>query len=186
MKANMLDRGELDERTHASVKPPTFASPSAERAHRKARLIGAYRIFANFGYDHWVAGHITVRDPEHEDRFWANPLGVSWHLIEESDLLLVDFDGNVARGRPPAERGRVRDPLGAAPGPARRQRRRARTHGVRARVVGDGPVDRADQPGRLRVLRRPRGVRRLHGRGVRGRRRRRGTRPCSGRARRCC
>ncbi len=101
MKPNMLDRGELDERTHASVKPPTFSSPSAERAHRKARLAGACRIFAKYGYDHWVAGHITVRDPIHRDRFWANPLGVSWNRITSSDLLLVGFDGNVVEGDRP-------------------------------------------------------------------------------------
>ncbi|HNK33255.1 MAG TPA: hypothetical protein PK403_13385, partial [Plasticicumulans sp.] len=41
VQTQMLDRGELDERTHASVRPPTFDSPLAERAHRKARLAGA-------------------------------------------------------------------------------------------------------------------------------------------------
>ena len=96
-----LDRGVLDENTHVALAPPTFDSVEAERAHRKRRLIGAYRIFARFGYDHWVAGHITVRDPEHGDQFWANPLGVSWHLIQESDLLRVDFDGNVLEGERP-------------------------------------------------------------------------------------
>ena len=100
-QTNMLDRGELDERTHASVKPPTFDSPHLERAHRKARLAGACRIFAKYGYDHWVAGHITVRDPVHRDRFWANPLGVSWSRIKASDLLQVDFDGNVVEGERP-------------------------------------------------------------------------------------
>ena len=64
MASRMLDRGELDERTHPDLKPPTFADLAEERAHRKARLAGACRIFAKFGYDHWVAGHITVRDPE--------------------------------------------------------------------------------------------------------------------------
>lgn len=101
MASRMLDRGELDERTHPDLKPPTFANLAEERAHRKARLAGACRIFAKFGYDHWVAGHITVRDPEREDSFWANPLGISWHRIRASDLLLVDFDGNVVEGERP-------------------------------------------------------------------------------------
>jgi len=34
----MLDRGELDADTHPDLKPPTFASVTEERAHRKARL----------------------------------------------------------------------------------------------------------------------------------------------------
>ena len=75
-ETRMLDRGELDATTHPDLKPPSFSSVEEERAHRKARLAGACRIFARQGYDHWVAGHLTVRDPEHGDRFWVNPLGV--------------------------------------------------------------------------------------------------------------
>ena len=48
-----------------------------------------------------MAGHITVRDPEHADRFWVNPLGVSWRLIRASDLCQVDFDGRVLDGERP-------------------------------------------------------------------------------------
>ena len=97
----MLDRGELDADTHPDLKPSSFTSVEAERAHRKARLAGACRIFARFGYDHWVAGHLTVRDPEHADRFWVNPLGVSWRRIRASDLLQVDFSGRVLEGSRP-------------------------------------------------------------------------------------
>jgi len=96
-----LDRGELDAGTHPDLKPPSFASVEEERAHRKARLAGACRIFARFGYDHWVAGHLTVRDPEHADRFWVNPLGVSWRRIRASDLCQVDFSGRVTAGARP-------------------------------------------------------------------------------------
>lgn len=97
----MLDRGELDASTHPDLKPPSFSSVEQERAHRKARLAGACRIFARHGYDHWVAGHLTVRDPEHGDRFWVNPLGVSWRRIRVSDLLQVDFSGRVVEGSRP-------------------------------------------------------------------------------------
>ncbi len=101
MASRMLDRGEDDELTHPDLKPPVFTDPAEERAHRKARLAGACRIFAKLGYDHWVAGHITVRDPVRANHFWANPLGVSWHRIRVSDLLLVDFDANVVEGERP-------------------------------------------------------------------------------------
>ena len=101
MASRMLDRGEDDELTHPDLKPPVFSDPVEERAHRKARLAGACRIFAKLGYDHWVAGHITVRDPLRANHFWANPLGVSWHRIRASDLLLVDFDANVVEGERP-------------------------------------------------------------------------------------
>jgi ribulose-5-phosphate 4-epimerase/fuculose-1-phosphate aldolase len=99
--ARMLDRGELDAATHPDLKPPVFSCVEEERAHRKARLAGACRIFARQGYDHWVAGHLSVRDPEHADRFWVNPLGVSWHRIRVSDLLQVGFSGRVLAGSRP-------------------------------------------------------------------------------------
>jgi ribulose-5-phosphate 4-epimerase/fuculose-1-phosphate aldolase len=85
--------------TGATVAPPTFDSVEEERAHRKGRLAVAYRLFAQLGYDHWVAGHITVRDPEFPHRFWLNPFGRSWRHLRASDLVLVDLDGNLVAGK---------------------------------------------------------------------------------------
>jgi len=82
----------------ATFAPPSFASVAEEREHRKGRLAVAYRLFAQLGYDHWVAGHITVRDPEFAHRFWLNPFGRSWRHLRASDLLLVDLDGNLVEG----------------------------------------------------------------------------------------
>jgi ribulose-5-phosphate 4-epimerase/fuculose-1-phosphate aldolase len=78
--------------------PPTFDSVEDERAHRKAKLAGALRIFGRFGFSEGVAGHITVRDPEYPDLFWVNPLGMNFRHIRSSDLLLLDHDGNVVYG----------------------------------------------------------------------------------------
>jgi ribulose-5-phosphate 4-epimerase/fuculose-1-phosphate aldolase len=44
--------------------PPTFATPAEERRHRKERMAAAFRLFARFGFDEGIAGHITARDPE--------------------------------------------------------------------------------------------------------------------------
>jgi len=82
----------------AAVAEPTFASVEEERAHRKGRLAVAYRLFAELGYDHWVAGHITVRDPQFPEQFWVNPFGRSWRHLCASDLLLVDLDGQLVMG----------------------------------------------------------------------------------------
>jgi len=54
---------------------PTERSIPEERQHRKERLAAALRLFGKFGFDEGVAGHITVRDPEHLDHFWVNPMG---------------------------------------------------------------------------------------------------------------
>jgi ribulose-5-phosphate 4-epimerase/fuculose-1-phosphate aldolase len=78
--------------------PETFASPQAERVHRKQRLAAAFRLFGKLGFDEGAAGHITVRDPEHLDHFWVNPFGVSFKRMRISDLLLVNHFGEVVEG----------------------------------------------------------------------------------------
>ena len=81
--------------------PPAFASVEEERLHRKQRLAAAFRLFAKFGYDEGVAGHITVRDPEKPDHFWVNPFGLDFSLIRVSDLVLVNHAGEVVEGDSP-------------------------------------------------------------------------------------
>jgi len=85
--------------TEEMVYPPVFESIEAERADMKRKLVSAYRLFGKFGFDEGVAGHITVRDPEHKDRLWVNPMGVSWKQIKASDLLCVSHDGEVLEGK---------------------------------------------------------------------------------------
>jgi ribulose-5-phosphate 4-epimerase/fuculose-1-phosphate aldolase len=78
--------------------PPTFATAAEERRHCKVRLAGAFRLFARFGFDEGVAGHITVRDPERTDWFWVNPFGMHFSQIRASDLVLVNDRGEVVEG----------------------------------------------------------------------------------------
>ncbi len=68
------------------------------RLDRKQKLAAAYRIFGKFGFDEGVAGHITVRDPEHLDHFWVNPMGKSFKQICVSDLLRVNHKGEIVEG----------------------------------------------------------------------------------------
>ena len=77
---------------------PEFQNPADERLHLKQRLAASFRLFGRFGFSEGVAGHITARDPEHPDRFWVNPFGMSFNLIRVSDLICVDHDGNVVEG----------------------------------------------------------------------------------------
>jgi ribulose-5-phosphate 4-epimerase/fuculose-1-phosphate aldolase len=77
---------------------PTFDSVEAERLHRKQRLAASFRLFGKFGFDEGIAGHITVRDPEHADRFWVNPFGMNFKHIRVSDLICVDHTGAVVEG----------------------------------------------------------------------------------------
>jgi ribulose-5-phosphate 4-epimerase/fuculose-1-phosphate aldolase len=81
--------------------PPTFATADEERRHRKQRLAAAFRLFARYGFDEGVAGHITARDPERRDHFWVNPFGMYFGQIRASDLILVNHHGEVVEGMNP-------------------------------------------------------------------------------------
>lgn len=78
--------------------PPTFDTPEEERLHRKQRLAASFRLFARYGYDEGIAGHITARDPERLDHFWVNPFGMYFGHIKVSDLILVNGQGDVVEG----------------------------------------------------------------------------------------
>src|SRR5437773_8604776 len=81
--------------------PPTFDSVEEERLQRKQRLAAAFRLFAHFGYEEGVAGHITARDPELTDHFWVNPFGEPFAHIRVRDLVLLNHDGEVVEGGRP-------------------------------------------------------------------------------------
>jgi ribulose-5-phosphate 4-epimerase/fuculose-1-phosphate aldolase len=97
----MADDLEEDGRALISVQPPTFATAAEERRHRLERLAGVCRVFGRMGFSEGLLGHITVRDPEHADRFWINPVGVSFRQMTVSDLLQVSHDGRVLAGDRP-------------------------------------------------------------------------------------
>jgi ribulose-5-phosphate 4-epimerase/fuculose-1-phosphate aldolase len=78
--------------------PPTFETVEEERAHRKAKLAAAFRMFSKAGLDEGVAGHITVRDPGEPDTFWVNPFGMHFSMIKSSDLVRVGHEGDVVEG----------------------------------------------------------------------------------------
>src|SRR5215813_6534852 len=79
-------------------RPPVFTSPAEERRHRKERLAAAFRLFAEYGFDEGVAGHIIACDFERPDCFWVNPFGLHFGRIRVSDLILVDHSGKVVEG----------------------------------------------------------------------------------------
>jgi len=80
---------------------PKFTTIEEERRHRKERLAASFRLFAKFGFDEGVAGHITARDPERPDHFWVNPFGMHFRHIRVSDLILVNAEGEVVEGKYP-------------------------------------------------------------------------------------
>lgn len=84
-----------------SMSPPEFDSFEGERNHRKRRLAAALRLFAYFGFEEGITGHITVRDPEFTDSFWVNPFGMTFSHVRVSDLIRVGPGGVVLEGDHP-------------------------------------------------------------------------------------
>jgi ribulose-5-phosphate 4-epimerase/fuculose-1-phosphate aldolase len=78
--------------------PETADSFEDERERRKRQLAITFRLFARYGFDEGIAGHVTARDPEFPDRFWVNPYAVHFSRIRVSDLLLIDEEGHVVTG----------------------------------------------------------------------------------------
>lgn len=78
--------------------PESLDSIRPERLRRKQQLAITFRLFARYGYDEGIAGHVTARDPESPDRFWVNPYALHFSRIRVSDLLLIDERGRVIEG----------------------------------------------------------------------------------------
>lgn len=97
----MTDLSDRPASGFATLDPPVFTTVEAERSHLLERLAGVCRIFGKFGFSEGLLGHVTVRDPEHPDRFWANPLGISFNRIRVADLVQVDHDGQLTVGTRP-------------------------------------------------------------------------------------
>ena len=78
---------------------PDFTSVAAHRQHLKERLVAACRAFALEGFDYGFAGHLTIRDPEHPELYWTNPMAVHFAQVKVSNLILADHKGRVVEGR---------------------------------------------------------------------------------------
>jgi ribulose-5-phosphate 4-epimerase/fuculose-1-phosphate aldolase len=94
----MSDDRERDDRSLNASAPPTFETFGEERRYRLERLAGVCRVFGRLGYSEGLLGHVTVRDPEHPDRFWMNPVGVAFRQMAVSHLVQVAHDGSVLNG----------------------------------------------------------------------------------------
>ena len=64
----------------------------------KKKLVLACRAFSYFKFDYGFAGHLTIRDPEHKNLYWTNPMAIHFSHVKLSNLILVDHEGNVVEG----------------------------------------------------------------------------------------
>ena len=80
-------------------EPPRFSDGAQERLHIKQRLAAALRLFAKYGLDEGVAGHMTARDPLRPECFWCNSYGVHFGRARVSNLSLIGPKGEILQGR---------------------------------------------------------------------------------------
>ena len=81
----------------ASIQPIRPAEFSEEWRVR-CDLAACYRAFVKFGWTDLIYTHISARHPTDEGCYLINPYGLLFEEITASNLIVVDFEGNVVRG----------------------------------------------------------------------------------------
>ena len=64
----------------------------------RQELACCYRAFVHYGWTDLIYTHLSVRVPDADDQYIINPYGLMFHEICASNLIKVDFDGNVIEG----------------------------------------------------------------------------------------
>ena len=58
-------------------------------------LAACYRLFVKFGWTDSIFTHLSARVPGQPEQYLINPYGLLFPEIKASNLIKVDFDGNV-------------------------------------------------------------------------------------------
>ncbi|WP_325346595.1 class II aldolase/adducin family protein [Xylophilus sp.] len=65
----------------------------------RVQLAALYRLTALYGWDDFLATHISARIPGPEHHFLLNPLGLWFEEVTASNLVKIDLEGNVLDGQ---------------------------------------------------------------------------------------
>ena len=79
---------------------PTPTSPgfSEEEWQLRIQLAACYRAFVHYGWTDSIFTHLSARVPGNPEQYLINPYGLLFQEINASNLIRVDFDGNVITG----------------------------------------------------------------------------------------
>lgn len=77
---------------------PDTSRFSDEEWGLRVELAACYRAFVHYGWTDSIFTHLSARVPGHPDQYLINPYGLLFHEICASNLIKVDFDGNVVDG----------------------------------------------------------------------------------------
>ena len=76
-------------------RAPLRGRVSVTEWEAREELAAAFRAAYHYGWNRTISNHFTVRLPDQPTQFLMNPRGLGWHEITASDLVKLDFDGNV-------------------------------------------------------------------------------------------
>jgi ribulose-5-phosphate 4-epimerase/fuculose-1-phosphate aldolase len=78
-------------------REPMWAQGEAQRQAR-IDLAACHRLAARFGFNEGIDNHLTMLVPGYSDRLYLAPFGLLWSEVKASDLLELDFTGQVVAG----------------------------------------------------------------------------------------
>ena len=64
----------------------------------RQELAACYRLFLKFGWTDSIFTHLSARVPGHPDQYLINPFGLLFQEVTASNLIKVDFNGNLISG----------------------------------------------------------------------------------------
>ncbi len=71
---------------------------SEEEWQLRVDLAACYRAFVHYGWTDSIFTHLSARVPGYPEHYLINPYGLLFHEIRASNLIKVDFEGNVIDG----------------------------------------------------------------------------------------
>ena len=71
---------------------------SEEEWELRVQLAACYRAFVHYGWTDLIFTHLSARVPGEPNHYLINPYGLMFQEICASNLIKVDFDGNVVAG----------------------------------------------------------------------------------------
>jgi len=77
---------------------PDSSRCSEEEWQLRVQLAACYRAFVHYGWTDSIFTHLSARVPGHPEQYLINPYGLLFHEICASNLIKVDFEGNVIEG----------------------------------------------------------------------------------------
>lgn len=66
-----------------------------DESQARIYLAGVYRLIDFFGWADLTLTHASIRVPNSDNHFLINPFGIQFNHIKASDLVKMDFDGNI-------------------------------------------------------------------------------------------